>query len=108
MMADTVHNISNNKKKQKEVDKAANTIIAEVTKQTIASIEGEITKYITSINQKIENDVLKQKAIMEKSLQDIKIDISIEENTRARDIEELEKDLEMVKAFRNDGLTQED
>ena len=45
---------------------------------------------------------------MEKSLQDIKIDISIEENTRARDIEELEKDLEMVKAFRNDGLTQED
>lgn len=108
VMADTVHNISNNKKKQKEVDKAANTIIAEVTKQTIASIEGEITKYITSINQKIENDVLKQKAIMEKSLQDIKIDISIEENTRARDIEELEKDLEMVKAFRNDGLTQED
>ena len=45
---------------------------------------------------------------MEKSLQDIKIDISIEENIRARDIEELEKDLEMVKAFRNDGLTQED
>ena len=108
VMADTVHNISNNKKKQKEVDKAANAIIAEVTKQTIASIEGEITKYITSINQKIENDVLKQKAIMEKSLQDIKIDISIEENIRARDIEELEKDLEMVKAFRNDGLTQED
>lgn len=108
VMADTVHNISNNKKKQKEVDKAANAIIAEVTKQTIASIEGEITKYITSINQKIENDVLKQKAIMDKSLQDIKIDISIEENIRARDIEELEKDLEMVKAFRNDGLTQED
>ncbi len=51
---------------------------------------------------------MKQKAIMEKSLQDIKIDISIEENIRARDIEELEKDLEMVKAFRNDGLTQED
>lgn len=102
--ADVIHNISNNKKKQKEVDKAARAIIDEVTEQTIYSIEGEIKRYIDNINQKIEKDVLKQKAILEKSLSDIKIDISIEENTRSRDIEELEKDLKVIRAFRNDNL----
>lgn len=102
--ADVIHNVSSNKKKQKEVDKAARAIIDEVTEQTIASIEGEINKYIDGINNKIEKDVLKQKAILEKSLSDIKIDISIEENTRSRDIEELEKDLKVIRAFRNDNL----
>ena len=105
--ADVVHNISNNKKRQKEVDKAAKAIIAEVTTQTIASIEGEITKYIENINKKIEKDVLKQKAILEKSLSDIKIDISIEENNRSRDIEGLEEDLSVIRAFRNDNLVLE-
>ncbi|MDE7433109.1 MAG: DUF643 domain-containing protein, partial [Lachnospiraceae bacterium] len=105
--ADVIHNISNNKKRQKEVDKAANAIIAEVTTQTIASIEGEIIRYIQNINKKIEKDVLKQKAILEKSLSDIKIDISIEENTRSKDIEGLEEDLSVIRAFRNDNLVQE-
>lgn len=102
---DVVHNIKNTKKKQKEVDKAANAIIAEVTEQTIVSIETEISKYIANINQKIEKDVLKQKAILEKSLSDIKIDISIEENNRSRDIEGLEDDLKMIQSFRQDRLT---
>ena len=106
--ADVIHNISSNKKKQKEVDKAARAIIDEVTEQTIISIEGEINKYIDGINQKIERDVLKQKAILEKSLSDIKIDISIEESNRSRDIEDLEEDLKVIRAFRNDNLVQED
>ena len=105
--ADVIHNISNNKKRQKEVDKAAQAIVTEVTEQTIASIEGEITKYIQNINQKIERDVLKQKAILEKSLSDIKIDISIEENNRSRDIEGLEEDLSVIRSFRDDNLVQE-
>lgn len=104
---DVVHNIKNTKKKQKEVDKAANAIISEVTEQTIVSIETEISKYISNINQKIERDVLRQKAILEKSLSDIKIDISIEENNRSRSIEGLEDDLELIKSFRNDNLTTE-
>ena len=83
-------------------------IIDEVTEQTIISIEGEINKYIDGINQKIERDVLKQKAILEKSLSDIKIDISIEESNRSRDIEDLEEDLKVIRAFRNDNLVQED
>lgn len=102
--ADVIHNISNNKKRQKEVDKAAQSIIAEVTQQTISSIEGEITRYITNINEKIERDVMKQKAILEKSLSDIKIDISIEESNRSKDIEELEADLAVIKSFVNDNL----
>lgn len=107
VMADTIHNMNNNKKKQKEVDKAANAIVTEVAKQTLISIEGEINKYIDGINQKIEQDVLKQRAIMEKSLNDIKIDISIEESSRERDIYQLEKDLKVVQEFRSDHLAQE-
>lgn len=108
IVADIMHNKSSNKKKQKEVDKAARQIIDEVTKQTIVSIEGEIRKYIESINKNIERDVLRQKAILEKSLSDIKVDISIEESSRSRDIEDLEKDLKVIKEYRIDNLRQED
>ena len=103
--ADTLHNIKNNRKKQLEIDKAANQIVAEVTKQTTDSIEREIIKYISKINQKIENDVLKQKAALEKSLEDINIDISIEENNRIAQTGNLEKDLEVIREFRKDRLS---
>ena len=99
--ADIVHNVSNNKKRQKEVDKAAKAIIKEVTEHTIVSIENEISRYIANINQKIEKDVMKKKTVLEKSLSDIKIDISIEESNRSRDIEDLEKDLEFIQSFKN-------
>lgn len=102
--ADTLHNIKNNRKKQIEVDKAANKIVAEVTRQTTDSIEAEIIRYISKINQKIEDDVLKQKAALEKSLDDINIDISIEENNRMVHTANLEKDLEIIKSFRKDRL----
>lgn len=102
--ADTLHNIKNNRKKQIEIDKAANQIVAEVTKQTTDSIECEIIRYISKINQKIENDVLRQKAALQKSLEDINIDISIEENNRVVQTENLEKDLETIRAFRTDHL----
>ena len=108
IVADIMHNKSSNKKKQKEVDKAASQIIDEVTKQTIVSIEGEIRKYIENINKNIERDVLRQRAILEKSLSDIKVDISIEESSRSRDIEDLEKDLKVIKEYRIDNLRQED
>ncbi len=101
---DILHNVSSNKKKQKEVDKAAKSIIKEVSEQTAISIEQEITKYIANVNKKIEQDVLKRKAILQKSIDDIRIDISIEENNRSKDIEDLEKDLALVRTFRNDNL----
>lgn len=104
--ADVAHNISNNKRRQKEVDKAAKAIIDEVTEQTIVSIEGEVTKYIEGINKKIEKDVLKQKSILEKSLADIFIDISIEESNREHAIEEFEEDLKIIRKFKNDNLTE--
>ena len=44
---------------------------------------------------------MKKKTVLEKSLSDIKIDISIEESNRSRDIEDLEKDLEFIQSFKN-------
>lgn len=103
--ADTLHNIKNNRKKQIEIDKAANEIVNEVTRQTTDSIELAINNYISKINQKIEQDVMKQKEMLQKSLQDIEIDISIEENNRVVQTENLENDLKIVEAFRTDNLS---
>lgn len=105
---DILHNVKSNKKKEKEIDKATKAIVAEVSKQTATSIENEITKYIEKINGRIEQDVLKKKSVLEKSLSDIRIDISIEENTRSQDIEDLEKDLKVIKEFRNDNPEKEE
>ena len=105
---DILHNVKSNKKKEKEIDKATKAIVAEVSKQTATSIENEITKYIEKINGRIEQDVLKKKAVLEKSLSDIRIDISIEESTRSQDIEDLEKDLKVIKEFRNDNPEKEE
>ena len=105
---DILHNVKSNKKKEKEIDKATKAIVAEVSKQTATSIENEITKYIEKSNGRIEQDVLKKKAVLEKSLSDIRIDISIEENTRSQDIEDLEKDLKVIKEFRNDNPEKEE
>lgn len=105
---DILHNVKSNKKKEKEIDKATKAIVAEVSKQTATSIENEITKYLEKINGRIEQDVLKKKAVLEKSLSDIRIDISIEENTRSQDIEDLEKDLKVIKEFRNDNPEKEE
>ena len=105
---DILHNVKSNKKKEKEIDKATKAIVAEVSKQTATSIENEITKYIEKINGRIEQDVLKKKAVLEKSLSDIRIDISIEENTRSQDIEEIKKDLKVIKEFRNDNPEKEE
>lgn len=104
VVADTIHNVTNNKKRQKAVDKAANEIIVAVTDQTIESIEDVINRYICNINEKIEHDVIKQRAVMEKSLEDVKIDISIEESNREKIIEDLDRDLCVIRSFRNDHL----
>ncbi len=102
IVADTMLNIRNNKKKQHEIDKAANNLINEVAEQTVTSIENEIVRYIATINEKIEKDVLRQKEVLKKSIQDVKIDISIEESNRAKTIEGLEADLNVLKKFRED------
>lgn len=102
IVADTVMNVRNTKKKQHEIDVAATNLINEVAEQTVASIESEIMRYIATVNEKIEKDVLRQKEMLKKSIQDVKIDISIEESNRAKTIEGLEADLKILKEFRAD------
>lgn len=100
IVADTVLNIRNNRKKQHEIDVAANNLINEVVEQTVNSIEEEIVRYIATINGKIEKDVLRQKEVLKKSIEDVKIDISIEESNRAKTMEGLEADLKILRSFR--------
>lgn len=103
IVADTILNIRNNKKKQHEIDVLANNLIQEVVEQTVKSIENEIVRYIATINEKIEKDVLRQKEVLKKSIEDVKIDISIEESNRVKTIEGLEADLKILKSFREEA-----
>ena len=103
IVTDTILNIKNNKKRQYEIDRAAEGLINEVANQTVASIENEIMRYIATVNEKIERDVLRQRELLKKSIQDVKTDISIEENNRAKTIEGLEADLAILKEFRGES-----
>ena len=103
IVTDTILNIKNNKKRQYEIDRAAEGLINEVANQTVASIENEIMRYIATVNEKIERDVLRQRELLKKSIQDVKTDISIEENNRAKTMEGLEADLAILKEFRGES-----
>ena len=103
IVTDTILNIKNNKKRQYEIDRAAEGLINEVANQTVASIENEIMRYIATVNEKIERDVLRQRELLKKSIQDVKTDISIEESNRAKTIEGLEADLAILKEFRGES-----
>lgn len=103
IVTDTILNIKNNKKRQYEIDRAAEGLINEVANQTVVSIENEIMRYIATVNEKIERDVLRQRELLKKSIQDVKTDISIEENNRAKTIEGLEADLAILKEFRGES-----
>ena len=48
---------------------------------------------------------MKQREMLQKSLRDIETDISIEENNRIVQTENLEADLKVVEAFRMDNLS---
>ena len=103
IVTDTILNIKNNKKRQYEIDRAAEGLINEVANQTVVSIENEIMRYIATVNEKIERDVLRQRELLKKSIQDVKTDISIEENNRAKTMEGLEADLAILKEFRGES-----
>lgn len=103
IVTDTILNIKNNKKRQYEIDRAAEGLINEVANQTVVSIENEIMRYIATVNEKIERDVLRQRELLKKSIQDVKTDISIEESNRAKTIEGLEADLAILKEFRGES-----
>ena len=65
-------------------------------------------RYISNINEKIEKDVLRQKEILKKSIQDVETDISIEESNRARTMETLEADLKVLREFKEDNVDSEE
>ena len=74
-------------------------IINNVSEQSATIVENEIRKYITNVNQQIEIDISRQQEVLEKTLQDIKMDIAVEENSKADTLGDFEKDLNTIKSF---------
>ncbi len=99
ILGDTIINMKSSVKKKKEIDQAATNIINNVSDQAATVVENEIRKYISNVNQQIEIDIDKQKVVLEKTLNDIKMDIAVEENSKTDTLGDFEKDLETIKTF---------
>lgn len=98
-MSETVLNITSSRKRKREIDKAAANIVASVSKQASQSIENEIRNYIAGVNEMIEKDVKQQTKALEKSLEDVKKDIQIEEGTRDLELSDIRRDMKIVREF---------
>ncbi|MBR6696768.1 MAG: dynamin family protein [Lachnospiraceae bacterium] len=99
VLGDTIINMKSSVKKKKEIDATATNIINNVSEQSATIVENEIRKYITNVNQQIEIDISRQQEVLEKTLQDIKMDIAVEENSKADTLGDFEKDLNTIKSF---------
>lgn len=99
VVGDVVLNVKSSARKKREIDKAATQVVTEVAKQAADSVEVEIRNYINGINSQIEADVIKQREVLSKSLEDIRNDIMFEENSKSSEIEALTADLLSVQSF---------
>lgn len=96
---DVVFNVKSSARKKREIDRAAEQVVTEVAKQAADSVEAEIRNYINGVNSQIEADVLKQREVLSKSLDDIRKDIMLEENSKSSEIEDFTADLLVVQSF---------
>ena len=99
IVGDLVFNVKSSAKKKREIDKAAEQVVSEVARQAADSVEAEIRNYINGVNEQIEADVLKQREVLSKSLQDIRNDIMFEENSKSNEVESLTSDLLLVQSL---------
>lgn len=94
---DTAMNISQSKVKEKKANEVASEIINTVAYQAVDAVSREIRSYLVQINEDMEKDILKQKELLDKSLEDVEIRIALEERDRKEQITEIENDLEAIK-----------
>ncbi len=99
VVGDVILNVKSSAKKKREIDKAAEQVVTTVAKQAADSVETEIRNYIKGVNQQIENDVLKQREVLSKSLDDVRKDLEYEELSKSSEIDDLTRDLLVIQSI---------
>ena len=97
--ADVALNVNGEKKKERKARKAADELIAKIHVEASDSAAREIRRYVEKVNVEIQDKINRQKMILEKSLEDVKMELDLEEEAKAREIRALEADLDLIRAF---------
>ncbi|MDD6207025.1 MAG: dynamin family protein [Clostridiales bacterium] len=97
--ADVALNVNGEKKKERKARKAADDLIAKIHVEASDSAAREIRRYVEKINGEIQEKINRQKIILEKSLEDVKMELDLEEEAKEREIHALEADLDLIRAY---------
>jgi hypothetical protein len=96
---DSAMNISQSKIKEKKAAEVADGIIKTVSEQAGEGVGAEIKRYIAEINKDIEKEILKQKELLDKSLDDVSERVALEDSKKNEAIFKIECDLTQLKAI---------
>ncbi len=96
---DSAMNISQAKIKEKKAVEVAEGIIKTVSEQAGAGVGAEIKRYIVGVNRDIEKEILKQKELLDKSLDDVTQRVALEDSKKNDAIFKIECDLNQLKSL---------
>ncbi len=96
---DSVVNVSQSKIKEKKAVEVAEGIIKTVTEQAGVGVGNEIKRYIIDVNRDIEKEILRQKEMLDKSLDDVCARVALEDSKKNEEIFRIECDLNQLRAI---------
>lgn len=96
---DSALNISQSKVKERKAQEVTETIISTVTEQAGIGVGNEIKRYIIEVNKDIEREILKQKELLDKSLEDVTMRVTMEDVAKNEQILRIKADIEAIEAL---------
>lgn len=100
VIVDTIFGLKKQNDKKAEVNrKVYGEIIPQISQQAGEAVETELLSYMEEINEEIKNTILKEKEIIQKSLDDIRMQREKEEEEQKQELMRLELDLEALKGI---------
>lgn len=96
---DSALNISQSKVKEKKAMEVTEKIISTVTEQAGEGVNAEIKRYIIDVNKEIEKEILRQKELLDKSLEDVSMRVTLEDAAKNAQILKIKNDVDIVKSL---------
>lgn len=100
-LADVFMNKSSKKRQEIKAEKAARELIDQVSIRVNESIAEKIRSYVRDMNNEIHQKVLKQKKVLEKSLDDIQNEMAVESSVKEKDLAKMTGELNIIKDYLN-------
>ncbi len=97
--ADFMVNINSKKKREIKAQKLAAELIEKVSLKVADTTAEKIRAYVKTMNQEINQKVLRQQKLLEKSLDDIQSEMSVETSIKMKEVSEMKKELDIIKDY---------